>query len=70
MGAGRLNLANTNLDVGVPTARGQYELADRTYDELLEKLDERKFADVSHALRADLRRHFGANDSRLIVSQD
>ena len=70
MGAGRLNLANTNLDVGVPTMRGQYELADRTYDELLEKLNDRKFSDVSDGLRADLRRHFGANDPRLAVSQD
>lgn len=68
--AGRLNLANTNLDVGVPTARGEYELADDTYAELLDKLAERKFSDVSDALRADLRRHFGANDPRLTVDQE
>ena len=67
--AGRLNLANTNLDVGVPTARGEYELADDTYAELLDELAERKFSDVSDALRADLRRHFGANDPRLTVDQ-
>ena len=67
--AGRLNLANTNLDVGVPTARGEYELADETYAELLDELAERKFSDVSDALRADLRRHFGANDPRLTVDQ-
>ena len=70
MRAGRLNLANTNLDVGVPTSRGEYKLADDTYDELLEKLTNRKFSDVSDALRADLRRHFGANDPRLTVNQN
>lgn len=70
MRAGRLNLANTNLDVGVPTARGEYALADDTYAELLEKLAERKFSDVSNALRADLRRHFGADDPRLTVDQE
>jgi hypothetical protein len=70
MRAGRLNLANTNLDVGVPTARGEYQLADETYAELLDKLAERKFSDVSDTLRAELRRHFGANDPRLTVDQE
>jgi hypothetical protein len=69
MRAGRLNLANVNLDVGVPTARGEYHLADDTYGELLEKLSDRKFADVSDALRVELRRHFGANDPRLTLNQ-
>lgn len=70
MRAGRLNLANTNLDVGAPTGRGEYQLADDTYDELLAELTERKFSDVSEALRAELRRHFGVNDSRLTLNQD
>ena len=67
--AGRLNLANSNLDVGVPTARGEYQLADDTYAELLEKLTDRKFSDVSDVLRAELRRHFGADDPRLTLNQ-
>ena len=69
MRAGGLNLANTNLDVGVPTGRGEYKMADDTYDELLVQLTERKFSDVSEALRAELRRHFGVNDPRLPVNQ-
>ena len=69
MRAGRLNLANTNLDVGVATGRGEYKMADDTYDELLGKLTDRKFADVSDALHAELRRHFGAGDPRLTASQ-
>jgi hypothetical protein len=70
MRAGRLNLVNTNLDVGVATGRGAYKMADDTYDELLVKLTDRKFADVSEALRAELRRHFGTSDPRLAVNQD
>ena len=70
MRAGRLNLVNANLDIGAPTARGVYQLADDTYVELLDKLTERKFSDVSDALRADLRRHFGADDPRLTVDQE
>ena len=70
MRAGHLDLANTNLDVGVPTARGEYKLSDDTYDELLVKLTDRKFSDVSDALRTELRRHFGANDPRLTVNHD
>ena len=56
---GQVNLANINLDTGVATTRGEYELADDTYDTLLEKLTERQFAGASDALRADLQRHFG-----------
>ena len=65
---GRLNLANTNFDVGDAVPRGEYELADETYDDLLKQLIDREFAGVSEALRADLRRHFGAADPRLAVT--
>jgi hypothetical protein len=51
---GRLHLVNTNFDTGEPTARGKYALADATYDELLGKLAEHGFADVSSGLRANL----------------
>jgi hypothetical protein len=63
--AGKVKLANTNLDIGAAAPRGEYELADETYDRLLEKLTARQFAGASAALRADLRRHFGADDGRL-----
>ena len=60
----KLTLANTNLDIGTTSGRGEYELADETYDRLLEKLTAREFVGASDALRADLRRHFG-DDTRL-----
>lgn len=35
LSAGRLHLVNTDFDTGQPAARGEYALADDTYDELL-----------------------------------
>lgn len=57
--SGDLNLVNTNLDIGQPAARGEYSLADETYDELLEKLADREFAGVSKALRSNLVAFYG-----------
>jgi len=58
--ARRLVLPNTNFDTGKPTARGEYALADATYDELLAKLSRRDFADVLPALRANLVAYYGS----------
>lgn len=64
---GRLNLANLNLDTGKATARGEYTLADETYDELLDKLADREFADVPAALRTNIVAFYGAADSRVAL---
>ena len=60
LAAGRLNLPNTNFDVGRPTSRGEYSLADETYDDLLKKLEKRKFAGVSAELRTNIDRYYGS----------
>jgi hypothetical protein len=59
LSAGRLDLANTNFDTGQPTKRGEYSMADDAYDALLEKLADRKFANVSNGLRTNLAVHYG-----------
>jgi hypothetical protein len=59
----RLSLVNTDFDTGQPTRRGEYSLADDTYDELLGKLADRAFANVSRALRSDLVAYYGDLDS-------
>lgn len=51
------------------TSRGDYQMADETFDELLEKLTTRKFSDVSAPLARELKRHFG-NDQRLASFND
>jgi len=57
--AGRLRLPNTDFDTGRPTTRGEYSLADSTYDELLDKLERRGFATVAAPLAANLITYYG-----------
>ena len=58
--AGRLHLPNTDFDTGRPTARGEYALADATYDKLLDTLADRQFAEMPAALRANFVAYYGA----------
>jgi hypothetical protein len=57
--AGRLSLPNTDFDTGQPTARGEYPLADATYDELLDRLADREFSGVQPALSANIIAYYG-----------
>jgi hypothetical protein len=57
--AGNLHLVNADFDTGLPTAMGEYTLADETYDKLLEKLADRKFGGVSASLRSNLVAYYG-----------
>ncbi|PYP86121.1 MAG: hypothetical protein DMG65_19390 [Candidatus Angelobacter sp. Gp1-AA117] len=49
-----LQLANRDFDTGKPTAPGEYELADKTYADLLKKLSKDNFARMSPALRSNI----------------
>jgi hypothetical protein len=60
LAAGHLQLANTNFDLGKPSVRGEYALADDTYAELVKKLAKHHYADASEALREDIRRFYGS----------
>jgi hypothetical protein len=62
--SGKPEFANINLDVGRAVPKGEYRLADETYDELIEKLADQKDGAVPAALAADLKDHFG-DDPRL-----
>jgi Zinc dependent phospholipase C len=62
--AGKLALPNTNFDVGRPTRRGEYALADETYAELVDKLEKHQFAGASAPLRADIDRYYGGSPAR------
>jgi len=57
--AKQLALVNTDFDTGQPTRRGEYSLADDTYDELLGKLAHRAVADLPDALRSNLVAYYG-----------
>lgn len=60
--ADRWHLPNTDFDTGKATVRGEYSLADVTYDELLDKLARHAFADLPPALAANIVAYYGATD--------
>lgn len=49
-----LDLKNLNLDTGEPTRPGSYELADKTYSKLLDKLAASNFENIPPELTADI----------------
>ena len=51
---GRLALPNLDFDTGRPTERGEYQLADQTYDKLVGKLSARQFDLLTPELRANI----------------
>ena len=57
-GEGRLKLPNNNFDVGEFTGPGKYFMNDDTHAELLGKLAEQDFVDISPDLRAELLEFF------------
>jgi hypothetical protein len=61
--AGRLHLVNTDFDTGRPAVRGEYSLADNTYDELLGNLADHAFANVSENMRSNLVAYYGDVES-------
>jgi hypothetical protein len=61
--AGRLHLVNTDFDTGLQTTRGEYSLADDTYDELVGKLADHGFANISAGLRSNLVAYYGEVDT-------
>lgn len=60
---GHLKLPNDNLDVGILTAAGQYELTDATYTKLLHKL-QGHYLDMPPALRSDILAFYHDLDDR------
>lgn len=58
IGSGTLDLVNTDLDTGKPSVQGEYELADKTYFELLERLADRQFANLPPALHTNIAAYY------------
>jgi hypothetical protein len=52
--SGRLDLKNRDFDTGEITHPGEYKLADETYAEWLDKLEDDNFKTVTPEIRADL----------------
>jgi hypothetical protein len=61
LGRGRLDLPNTDFDTGKPSGHGEYSLADKTYDELLHRLNDRHLADVTPALKNNINAFYASS---------
>ena len=61
---GRVSLSDTDLDTGKRPAHGVNTLADKTYDELVEKLRRKKTDELSPELRRALAEHYDSPPSR------
>ena len=57
--ADKLQLDNRDCDTGKETSPGEYRLSDKTYADLLDKLAEHNFDQVSPELRANILSYFG-----------
>ena len=64
--AGNLHFTNKNLDTGLDTGPGTYELADKTYAKLLDKLADKKFASLTPALQANILEFYSRADRAAI----
>jgi len=67
---GSVDLANTNLDTGQISARGTYRLIDKTYADLLDRLEHNHFATVSVPLRQNITAYYAGQTNDPQTSKD
>jgi hypothetical protein len=65
-----ITLPNEDIDTGEPTKFGEYELADKTYAELLDKLAKQNFNRLSSDLRANILRFYASASSASIPPKE
>lgn len=67
---GTLVLPNINFDTGKPTKIGEYPLADKTYSDMLAKLQDKKFNDLSAKLKKNIISFYNSADTSLVIKED
>lgn len=68
--AGRVDLSNKDFDTGRDTHPGEYKLADETYAELVDKLEDKDFKTVTPDLRANVLEFFRDMNVPFAVKKD
>jgi hypothetical protein len=63
-------LPNEDIDTGALTKFGEYELADETYAQLVDKLASRKFGGLTASLRTDILRFYAGATSDSVPPKD
>jgi hypothetical protein len=65
-----LVLPNDNFDVGAHTGPGEYQLEDKTYAELLDRLSDSKFAGLTPQLRANILNYYSDLNAPYATKKD
>jgi len=68
--AGDLHLRNTDLDTGLPALAGEYRRADHAYGQILHKLADDKFEDVTPDLRENILAFYGDTSTHVAAKSD
>jgi Zinc dependent phospholipase C len=68
--SGEADLVNDNIDTGTVTGPGEYPLADKTYADLLDRLQKHGFASVSPAVREMLLAYYGDLNAPFATKKD
>ena len=68
--AGHAPLLNDNFDTGTVTGPGQYPLADKTYADLLDRLQKNNFSALSPGLRTALLTYYGDLNAPFATKKD
>jgi len=68
--SGHADLVNDNIDTGTVTGPGQYPLADKTYADLLDRLQKNDFASVSPEVKKLLLAYYGDLNAAFATKKD
>ena len=60
---GKVDLSDVDYDTGKPTTPGEYSLADKTYDDLLDKLSANKFKELTGPLQQNILTFYSKADT-------
>ncbi|RYU91302.1 hypothetical protein EWM62_05015 [Mucilaginibacter terrigena] len=66
----QLVLPDIDFDTGNPTHLGEYPLADKTYDKLLEELQEQQYKNVTPQLQKSIADFYSTADTTLMAAKD
>ena len=65
-----IKLANVDFDTGKPIKYGEYNLTDKTYDEMVGKLKDNKFDDLTQSLKTNIMDFYNSADTSKLAKAD
>jgi len=68
--SGKLNLPDVDYDTGKPTDIGEYDLADKTYNKLVENLKDTKYNNLTEPLKQNILNFYSKADTAALAKKD